>query len=87
MSDCLNSIIAKGITAAGGDGSQRIRPQYLIVALVIVGEGEVGGRHLVLLRPSAAHSAIGKISISEAPPPRAAPRRDATAHADRARLV
>lgn len=27
----------------------------------------------MLLRPSAAHSAIGKISISEAPPPRAAP--------------
>lgn len=57
-------------------GSTRIRLQYLIVALVIVGEGEVGGRHLVLLRPSAAHSAIGKISISEPPPPRNATRRD-----------
>lgn len=51
------------------DSSKRIRPQYLIVALVIIGEGEVGGRHLVLLRPPAAHSAIGKISISEPPTP------------------
>lgn len=50
-------------------GSKRIRPQYLIVALVIIGEGEVGGRHLVLLCPPAAHSAIGKISISEPPTP------------------
>lgn len=51
------------------DSSKGIRPQYLIVALVIIGEGEVGGRHLVLLRPPAAHSAIGKISISEPPTP------------------
>lgn len=34
---------------------------YLVVALVVVGEGEIGGRHLVLLRPPAAHSAMAKI--------------------------
>jgi len=49
-------------------GSRGIRRQYLIVALVIVGEGEVGGRHLVLLHPPAAHSAIGKISTFQNPP-------------------
>lgn len=36
---------------------------YLVVALVVVGEGEIGSGHLVLRRPPAPTSAMAKIAI------------------------